>query len=425
MKSLQFTGGLMILLIMVSGCTTVKRYRSASFKGRDDSLVDMELFGARLSEPADEATGKSLWDLSAGAQTQLIQILDGRYPGNEQFTLALNREYMAENLKPGTDNTRKDLRLVFTVSKKRDYAAIHKAQGIYSPADRIEYLDFSLEIPAGTHLHFTGWNRYATEYGEIEIADVSFSRSLGLEAEWSDKRTSGTAKSNISRIEEQLISSRYLKLNGTISDRSVRAEMEGSRGIDLTGNVIADVSLAFEGFPEKITVPLFAGPDEKGIQEVPALSFVDIKVPRMENAPDTLLGTLKLQYVYRHVEAGWKTFQEWDDRVAYYSGQLEKRIPLFKKADYVPVLYCLGNELKGREAIRIRTATSLQYPLQFRDFSEAVMFLDWLVNFSEGKKNTVPDEPVMAGGYTLIFRGEPLTPATVSGGELFRVMTVY
>ncbi len=89
-----------ILIFIVSGCTSVKRFKSATYKGEDDSLVDMALFGARLDPPGQEAEGKNLWDLSAGAQTQMIQILDERYPDNEQFTGALNREYMLKGSGP-------------------------------------------------------------------------------------------------------------------------------------------------------------------------------------------------------------------------------------------------------------------------------------------------------------------------------------
>ena len=80
------------------------------------------------------------------------------------------------------DFTRKELLMVFTVSRDRDYARLNDPSGRFSPADRIEYLKLTLQIPQENQLKFTRWNRYATEYGEINIADVSFSRSLELDA---------------------------------------------------------------------------------------------------------------------------------------------------------------------------------------------------------------------------------------------------
>ncbi|MCK4745981.1 MAG: hypothetical protein KAT15_03060, partial [Bacteroidales bacterium] len=245
-----------ILLVIASGCTSVKRFKSATYKGQDDSLVDMALFGARLDAPGVEMKGRNLWDLSASAQTQLIQILDGRYPDNEQFTGAMNQEYLVKGTDPVMDYTTSNLRMVFTISRKNDFSSIKEGTGRFSPADRIEHLKFTLEVSPESNLHFTGWNRYTTEYGEIEIADVSFSRSLALETEYSDETAGGKAQGSFSRSEDQAVRSRYLKLNGSISGRKLEIEEEGTREIDLTGNVIADVSLEFDGFPERITIPL-------------------------------------------------------------------------------------------------------------------------------------------------------------------------
>ncbi len=36
-----------------------------------------------------------------------------------------------------------------------------------------------------------------------------------------------------------------------------------------------------------------------------------------------------MDYIYRNVVSGQKTFPEWDDRVRYYSGTVSKRVPLF------------------------------------------------------------------------------------------------
>ena len=76
--------------------------------------------------------GKNLWDLSAGAQTQLIQILNERYPDNGQFTGALNREYMVDGSGPIVDFTSSKLRMVFTISKKKDYTLSEKEEQVFA-----------------------------------------------------------------------------------------------------------------------------------------------------------------------------------------------------------------------------------------------------------------------------------------------------
>ncbi len=406
----------LIVLVIASGCTSVKRFKSASYKGEDHSLVDMELFGTRLERPGQVQDGKNLWDLSASAQTQMIQILNERYPDNGQFTRALNHEYILNGTAPLTDYTSANLRMVFTISRQKDYAATGKGEGRYSPADRIESLRFSLEIPQEANLHFTGWNRYETEYGVIEIAEMSFSRSLELESEVSGELVSGGVKGSVNRNEEQALKSRYLKLNGSISDYRLVVEEEGTREIDLAGNVIVDVSLEFERFPERVTIPLYTSDEEGGVQKVSALKFVDVMVPRMEDAPETIVGKLEMEYVYRHVESGWKTFQEWDDKVAWYKGKVSKEIALFEKDEYVPPLYSIGSDLNGKRAVRVRTSTGTEYPLQFIGYAEAVRFLDWLLR---------PASSVKIGDYEFIYGNELLTPESIGGEIPLKVMPVY
>jgi len=420
MKKLTFLLSVILLMFIISGCSSVKRFKSVSYKAQDNTLVDMDLFGSRLTMDETEPEDKNMWDLSASAQNQLIQILNERYPDNEQFISALSNEYLISSDITSLDLTRKKLRMVFTISKDRDYTVLTDASGRFSPADRIEYLSFSLEIPEMYNLQFTGWNRYATEYGEIDIADVSFSRSYDLDLKGSGiQNADAGGKSSLNRSEDQEVRSRYLKLNGSISDRRIMVEEEGTREIDLTGNVIADVSLEFKGFPERITIPLFVGQgqDGSGVSGVAALRFVDVLVPRMEEAPDTIKGLLQLDYIYRHVQSGWKTYQEWDDQVEYYSGNVKKEIPLFTKKEYLPIFYTIGTEITGKTTMKVRTQTGTEYPLQFKNITDAGRFYDWLTGL------TVKDV-VMIGKNTLLFDGAPVTPGQIDKEEM-KVMLVY
>ena len=251
-----------LLLLILSACTSVKRFKSVDYRGEDNTLVDVELFNARMSHGPVAPREKNLWTLSANAQSHLVQILDERYPDNEQFMNALSGSFGTGASKPA-EMTRKDLRMVFTISKDREYSQINNPDGRYSPADRIEYYRLSVRIPDHYRLRFYEWNRYVTEYGEFDIADVSFSRNLDLSLEGAPGGVDLGTGAGRGRNEKQEIRKRYLKLNGSISDRQVVMEAEGTREVDLTGNVTADVSLQFEGFPELVMVPVFAS-DEAG-----------------------------------------------------------------------------------------------------------------------------------------------------------------
>ena len=410
------------MFLLFAGCSSVKRYKSATWKGEDNSLVNMELFGARLDVPPSGITDRNLWDLSAGAQTQMIQILNERYPDNGQFMGALSNQYLTQSNTTPADLIRKDLKMVFTVSKQRDYKALNQPNSRFSPADRIEYLKFSLEIPTGYNLRFSGWNRYATEYGEINIADVSFSSSLDLDAEGPFSETDAGGKVTIGRNEKQEVKSRYLKLNGSISNDVLTIEEEGTREIDLTGNVMADVSLEFDGFPERIFIPQFTieDPFGPGDTSLAAFGFMDILVPQMEEAPDTIFATLSLDYVYRHVNSGRKTFVEWDDQVEYYTGKVEKRIPLFLRKDYLPGFYCIGAQQNPDERLRIREELGKEYLLQFLNYQDASKVALWL----EGLGAAPGNESVVVGKMQFLYQGDILTPSMASGGE-WKVIPVY
>lgn len=420
MKKLSLLLSGFILVFLLSGCTSVKRFKSVSYKAQDNTLVDMDLFGSRLSMEGVESPKRNLWDLSASAQTQLIQILNERYPDNEQFISGLSNEYLTDEDVASLDFTGKKLRMVFTISKRRDYSVLNDASGRFSPADRIQYLNFKLEIPEKYNLRFTEWNRYSTEYGEIEIADVSFSRSFDMDVEGSmAQKGDAGGKSSLSRNEQQEVRSRYLKLNGSISDRKIGVEEEGTREIDLTGNVIADVSLEFEGFPERLTIPLYAGEAEDGAGEatVAALRFVDVLVPRIEDVPDTIRAILHMEYIYRHVQKGWKTYQEWDDQVEYYSGSVTKEVSLFTKKDFLPTFYTIGTELAGKTTMKVQTRTGTDYPLQFKNYSDASRFMEWLLDLED-------KDEVMIGKNTLLFGGKPVTSDQI-GKEEMKVIPVY
>ncbi len=406
-----------ILLLTITACTSVKRFKSVDYKGEDNSLVDVELFNARISADPAELREKNLWTLSANAQSHLVQILDRRYPDNEQFMGAMAGNFGTNN-EAQLDLTRKDLRMVFTLSKIRDYSVLKDATGRFSPADRIEYLKLSLEIPEDYKLRFYEWNRYITEYGEIDIADVSFSRNLDLSVDGSPGGTDLSSEASLGRNEKQVVSKRYLKLNGSISDQCMVIEAEGNREVDLTGNVTADVSLLFDGFPEIVMVPVFAV-SEDGNKELSALNFVDMVVPAMSDAPDTIFADLELNYIYRHVASGWNTFAEWDDGVEYYQGSVQKKVPLFLKKDYLPGLFCIGTDQGGRDALKLHLSSEKEYLLQFMDQHDASRFLEWLSN-----PQPRPADPVFIGSNKLLYKGAPITPGEVLENQL-KVLPVY
>lgn len=432
----------LILLFITSvyltvSCTTLKRYDSIQQPGTDNALAAIDLFGFRLSKAKPENGNKTLWDLSADAQTQYIKILNVRYPDNENFINALNLEYLKDDQSvKAEDYVNKDLRMIFSISKLHGFSGPVGSSGFDpSPADRIEYLKITLRIPGSPGLKFTGWNKFTTEYGSVNIADVSFSRSIEINGSGlfsSDRKvTAGEiaaeGKYIANRKEDQEILYRYLKLNGRINNNEIEMEEEGTREIDLTGNIAADISLEFERFPEVLT-EISGIRDSTGhlnSAESLAVQHTDAIVPGMENIKDTIFAELKMDYVLRNVLRGQKTFPEWDDRVKYYTGSVSKMITLFTSADYVPDFYCIGinHGNHDREIIKISEPGNREYPLIFRTRPQAAAFFEWLTdNFSKpGNKG----KPVRIGSHTLKFMNGDLTNEIFSADPGLRVVPCY
>lgn len=380
----------------------MKRFKSAAYKGEDNSLVDVELFNTRLSAEPLSMKEKNLWTLSANAQTRLIQILDERYPDNEQFIRVLSGDFGHDEVGEVV-YTRKDLRMVFTISKNRDYILLNDPKGRFSPADRIEYFSLSLEIPESYRLRFHEWNRYITEYGEIHIADVGFSRDLDLSMDAAPGGLGVESSTSLGRNEKQEVSRRFMKLNGSITDHKVVIEAEGNREVDLTGNVTADVSLQFDAFPEVVMEPVFMSGEGENII-LSDLKFNNVLVPAMEDAPDTIFADMKLSYIYRHVDSGWLTFAEWDDGVEYYQGTIKRKVPLFLKKDYLPPFFCVGTDEGTRHLLKLRKDGEKEYLLQFTSYQDASAFLQWLQDHAR----LVPGVNFM-GDWKLLYRGDSLT----------------
>lgn len=400
--SLLFTG--MILILSLSGCSSVKRYKSVNYSGEDNSLVSVELFTSRIFDNPVLTQDRSLWTLSANAQTRLVQILDERYPDNQQFMGALTGSYDSKEVLPLSDYTEKELRMVFSIQKNRDYSMLNKAESRFSPADRIEYLRLTLEIPEDYHLRFHEWNHYQTAYKEIDIADVSFSRSFDLSVDAAPGEMDLGSKGSLASSEKQVLSQRYLELNGRLSDHRLVLEEEGTRGVDLTGNISADVSLRFSQFPQKLVQPRFThGEGSEDAVSLVDMKFVDVLVPAMAEAPDTLYGELTLDYTFRHVHSGWNTFAEWDDRVEYYQGSSRKRVPLFLKKDYLPPFFCIAAEQGEEKALKVRQGPEKEYLLQFENYRDASLFLQWLQDPAHRQT-----EPLLFGNYQLLYGSEAL-----------------
>src|SRR5438105_2615020 len=84
------------LFVFLLGCSTVKRYNKLEpTESVQNSLVKMNLFDSKISDTSKSADNtKTLWNLVAEGQAELIKTLDKRNSDNEKFIEALNAKYL-------------------------------------------------------------------------------------------------------------------------------------------------------------------------------------------------------------------------------------------------------------------------------------------------------------------------------------------
>jgi len=429
---------ILALAMLATACSTVKRYSSvdntqkekpvflAKGDNEDNLRVRMDISDSRISNPAPSSEGKSLWDLGNEGQKELLDILSERYKDNDKFTDILNTQYLSDDGPGGAvDYVRKNVRIVFSISRWHPYEVMGKPNG-FSPADRIEYLKYKLTLDdSASTIKFTSWNRYGTAYGSINIADVNFQESLSAEAGAGNSAgiisggsgSGAGVSASASKAEAQKVRYRYIQLNGNINPKSLQLESEGTREVDLAGNVTADVSMEFDAFPEvlyalskaKNDSGIFLQPGEVHLSETVAL------VPK-ETTIHNIRAMLTYDYAYRHVEKGDNTFYEWDDKVKYVTGTVSKEVTLMKAKDILPPFCCLkfqcDTSIHNKNFIKVRNLAAglgvQETNLAFANQSAANAFITWLVSYKCPPAEL--NQPIkLKNGYALWYNGSFLT----------------
>ncbi len=78
--------------------------------------------------------------------------------------------------------------------------------------------------------------------------------------------------------------------------------------------------------------------------------------------------------------------------------------------------------------MKIRTSAGKEYPLQFKDLSDASRFFDWLLNQSKHRfephmeENPSMNEPILVGNTALLLHGRPVSVGQLAGARNLKVI---
>ncbi len=339
--------------------TKVKRYKSfevAQLNNSTQHFVCMSTHKTLVEEPVTLAPPQTLWTLDGEGQAELIKLYSGKLSKLSEIEKELQSEFFKRSSQLRTDYTLIDIRLIISIEKAKRILAMNLPNGDFSLADRIAYLSYSFTVDT-EEIIFEKWDKYETEYRTYNIANISNTNSLSLTGGFS--ATSATSKTSApfadsasvtpslsattsnSVTEAQAVGNRNLEFNGRISDSTIEIEQEGSRDIDLTGNVAVEAQLRFTK-PSYEDVSVFNNLFTGGVANEPTnvtLNIIEVKIPNRDKAHEDIEAILNAEYWYRHVsnKKGRNTFFEWDDKVKMYVGNIANQSEtLLRVKDYLP-----------------------------------------------------------------------------------------
>jgi len=386
---------LILFAFLVFGCAmfkktvVLKQYKIAeSLDCKKDSLnglckpyIAIDLFSSTEIEEKDSE--KMLWNLGGEGQAALINKLSERYKDNNAFKKELDNKYLKQP--ENTDYTTKKVKIILTVDKLTDLNPQSKS---FSLADRIQYLHLNLSFN-NPKVSFKKWNKFETEFAEIELGDVSFEKSFESTFDIGNDATIGKveAKGGLTKSESLKLKNRIATLNGKFSKDSLVLNETGALGIDLNGNVIIEATIQF-----KDTTAYFAEfsnlRNSKG-EYLPVDSVdLDMRKIRIPNIPDdqSLTANLKYDYTFRHVTKNAATFPEYDDDVILIDSKGEKdSISILDLDEIKPDRYLIFGDKQLEDYIGLeyyddntKSSNKHQIELWFSAEEKAIEFYTWL-----------------------------------------------
>jgi hypothetical protein len=390
-----------------------RRYKAMTME-RQASGAPLVRASAFVIEKPESGEEPGVLQLDAEGQASLITAVSAMENTAKGLYQQLAKGFARQPMREVIDRSKITRRIVFS-TQKAGLAA--------EPADRISRLEFNLEgLPDG--LQFHQWNRFETEYGEVDLGKIGLKKGAELSAKLSPTfgggLNAGEAGITVSRelSEEINLRQRFIGLTGTLDAQRATLVQEGVTGIDLSGNTSIDLTVAFDRDaldPERV-VRFDSFRTNKGLKTADEVSYrvIPLHVPSYTLVCEKLAQGIRTRlagsYVLRHVRKGSATIMEGDDVVVFARGDLDitPREMLFMSHEQLNQLrarffiHSLRSEGENLAIDHSRQDPNL--PLDFATYEEAEEFIDWI-----GRQNAVT-----VGGRQLKLNQKPLAQGDIA-----------
>jgi len=403
--------------------------------------VDMNSYILQNNTPAPELKYNIL-SLTREGQAQLIKTLGEKFTVKEEFVKQLNSNFtFAKKADPTVKIIPKTIKksIILTVERLQ-YQKKPNGPAIFDlPGDRVSYLEIFLNISDDKNAKFDSWDKYVTDHLTLNLGKVSsaqqWTASVNLAAQTNTQTTlsgsntkvgldtssqsvivipgdltgssttntntagnsntgvTGTGLANGFQIggnagasisdtynSSQDLTTRILKLSGSLGPKKMVLRQEGGQGIDLSGNVV--VSLTYELTDDWAKPLMFTKfkdfyNNAGAITEFAALKSSVLTVIYPDVKQD-ITGSLDYSFLYRQVNHGNRHIPEARQKVTFWYGNVKndsnlvitKPLVLIKKEDIRPKSYTLVN---GANPLLITGKQPL-----FETVTEAAEFLHYL-----------------------------------------------
>ncbi len=414
--------------------TILKQYKKAAYldcnkdstdsRCKDKQFVQMGLFSSTEIGEEEKEIPKTIWNLKGEGQAMLIEKLNDRYKENDAFKKELDNKYLQEE--ETSDFTIKKVRLVISIKKLIDN---NPKSSTYSLADRIQNLTFKISFKdAGAT--FLKWNKFETEYGEIDLGDITYERNAEATLGAGNEETLGNAevKGGISRSEEVKLKKNYAKLNGIFYKDSLVVYLQGTKEVDLDGNIIIETTIKFRE-KKGYFVDLSNLKNSKG-QYLPMDSIkTTFHIKKIPEYSDSLPLTIAFDYnyTYRHVTKNAKTYDESDDKVTFIDGAGKNTaVTLLNDDEIFPDRYAIFSDVEDTDPITLYNPDPLHVKqgekvikegcgskpsniaLWFPTEEKAWEFYEWLRYWGKIKMSS-DKTTIRIGCYELMWADKPFT----------------
>jgi len=457
----------LITSILISGCSTnghlTRRYKCFTLK-ENQEIGNFVKVDAYIIEKEKEAASskKSIFDLSTEGQKELIKQIGLNESESDKIINTLLKPLSASSTSniEFVDYTKFDKRVVVTIKNISHY-----------PGDRISKIDVRLKLD--NKLRLLSCNRLTTEWQTLDLGKLNYSNIVSGELSGNlslgstlinggtngstneqtntlingtnttntgndvTKNTNSNTSSNsetgtISQAlngklsgsrtfaEEVMLRRRIVSLNASISENTLDLFQESISGIDLTGNILADI--VFDGNSSKQNVvveKVFTFSElldvNKKYNDPDKIKLKEFYVKYI-NYNEDLTANIEFEADVRHIKRGDQTISEADDVVELYTGTYAPKekndnikplsVIILRKEQFYPMLWVLQllDESKSKTPVEILSPTGTKGTLKFNSITDVKDFNFWLKEKFNGTADAQGVYTMtLSNGYKLIF----------------------